>query len=105
MAILFTKNFKVDFGSKYSDSDGRILLCNIQVKDKKFHWLQFMHQQKTNQNLPTKNEPKFFDNFFSILSNFSIHDVILAGNWNLVLNDRLDKNGGSFHHTAHQKNV
>ena len=64
VAILFTKNLKVEFGSKYSDSDGRILLCNIQIKVKKIHWLQFMHQQKTNQNFSTMFFP-----FFQIFPN------------------------------------
>ena len=38
-----------------------------------------------------------FDDFFSTLSNFSKHGVILAGNWNVVLNDRLDKNERPIH--------
>ena len=63
VAILFTKNLKVEFGSKYSDSDGRILFCNIQIKDKKISLASIY--------APTKNEPKFFDNPFSILSKFS----------------------------------
>ena len=90
MAILFTKNLKVEFGSKYSGSDGRILLCNIQMKDKKISLASIY--------APTKNKPKFFDNvFFSILSNFSQHDVVLTGYWNLVLNDQLNKDGGPVH--------
>ena len=79
VAILFTKNLKVEFGSKYWDSDGRILLCNIQINDKKVSLASIY--------APTKNEPKFFGKFFSILSNFSEHDVILPRDWNLVLND------------------
>ena len=89
VAILLTKNLKVEFGSKYSDSDGRILLCNIQIKDKKILLASIY--------APTKNEPKFFDNLFSILSKFSKRDVVLAGDWNLVLNDQLDKDGGPVH--------
>ena len=52
---------------------------------------------------PTKNEPKFIDNLFSILSNFSKHDVVLAGDWNLVLNDQLDKDGDPVHTNSASK--
>ena len=95
VAILFTKKLKVEFGYKYSDSDGRILLCNIQIKDKKISLASIY--------APTKNEPKFFDNLFSILSNFSKHGVVLAGDWNLVLSDQLDKDGGPVHTNSASK--
>ena len=62
VAIPFTKNLKVEFCSKYSDSDGRILLCNIQVKDKKITLASVY--------APTKNKPKFFDNLFLFFQNF-----------------------------------
>ena len=95
VAILFTKNLKVEFVFKYSDSDGRILLCNIQIKDKKILLASIY--------APTKNETKFFDNFFSILSNFSKHDVVLAGDWNLILNDQQDKDGCPVHTNSASK--
>ena len=96
VAILFTKNLKVEFGSKYSNSDGRVLLLyNIQIKDKKISLVLIY--------APTKNEPKIFDNLFSILSNFSKHDVVLAGDWNLVLYDQLDKDGGPVHTNSASK--
>ena len=95
MVILFTKNLKVEFGSKDSDCDGRILLCNIQIKDKKITLASIY--------APTKNESKFFDNIFFIFSKFSKQDVVLAGDWNLVLNDQLDKDGGPVHTNSASK--
>ena len=86
---------KVEFGSKYSDSYGRILLRNIQIKDKKISLASIY--------APTKNEPKFFDNLFSILSKFSKHEAVLAGDWNLILNDQLDKDGGPVHTNSASK--
>ena len=65
MAILFNKNLKVVSGSKYLDSSGRISLTEIQIEGK--------------------------NDVFSTLSNFSKHDIILAGDWNVVLNNGLDK--------------
>ena len=56
VVILFTKNLKVDFDSKYLDFDGRILHCNIQINDTKVLLASVY--------APTKNEPKIFDKFF-----------------------------------------
>ena len=42
---------------------------------------------------PNKDDPNFFDTFFTEVNNFSNANLIL-GDWNLLLNDLLDKNGG-----------
>ena len=46
---------------------------------------------------PNKDEPRFFDNFFSSIANFSQSDIVLGGDWNLVLDNQLDKDGGPTH--------
>ena len=46
---------------------------------------------------PTKDEPIFFDGLFSTLSDFSSLDYILAGYWNVVLDNQIDKDGGPKH--------
>ena len=43
---------------------------------------------------PTKDEPASFDSLFSVFANFSHTDLMLAGDWNVVLNDTSDKDGG-----------
>ena len=46
---------------------------------------------------PTKDEPAFFNSLFSVIANFSHTDLVLARDWNVVLNDTLDKDGGPPH--------
>ena len=41
-----------------------------------------------------KNKPAFFDSHFLVIANFSHTDFILAGDWNVVLNNTLDEDGG-----------
>ena len=89
MAVLLNKNLEVVFGSKYLDSSGSIFLTEIQIEEKKFTLASIY--------APTKDDPKFFDDVFSTLSKLSKHDVILAGDWNVVLNDGLDKDRGPMH--------
>ena len=40
---------------------------------------------------PAKDKPTFFEPFFSTVVNFPKHDLILGGVWNLVLDNKLDK--------------
>ena len=44
-----------------------------------------------------KGRTNFFDAFFSTVGNFSEHDLVLGGDWNLVLDNKLDKDGGPIH--------
>ena len=50
VAILFNKNLKVVFGSKYVDSSNRIFLTESQIEEIKLLLLQFMHLPKMIQN-------------------------------------------------------
>ena len=52
---------------------------------------------------PTKDEPAFFDSLFSVIANFSHIGLMLAGDWNVVLNDILYKDGGSPHVNRNSK--
>ena len=47
--------------------------------------------------VPTKDKPVFLDGLFSTLSDFSSLDYILAGDWNVVLDNQIDKDGGPKH--------
>ena len=40
---------------------------------------------------PNNDSPMFFSNFFNDFNNFSSYDVILGGDFNLILNNNLDK--------------
>ena len=46
---------------------------------------------------PIKDKPAVLDSFFSVIANSFHANLILAGDWNVVLNDTLDKDGGPPH--------
>ena len=73
----------------YADSTGRFLLTEIEINDK--------NSVLCNVYAPNKDDPNFFDTFFTKVYNFSNANLILGGDWNLVLNDLLDKDGGLPH--------
>ena len=52
---------------------------------------------------PVNDEPKFFDFLFSAITKFPNNDLILAGDWNLVLNNQLDKDGKHPHANKNSK--
>ena len=47
---------------------------------------------------PTDDTPEFFGNLFCLLQNLQCKDLIVGGDFNLVLNDELDKTGGRSRH-------
>ena len=89
VAILFHHKFKFELCSEHSDSPGRFLPTEIKVKENSF--------LLANVYAPTKDEPVFFDGLFSTLSDFSSLDYILAGDWNVILDNQIDKDGGPKH--------
>ena len=83
------KSLKYERTATYIDQAGRILLIEIKFNDKVF--------VIGNVYAPTKDEPTFFDAFFSTVVNFSKHDLALGGDWNLVLGNKLAKDWGPIH--------
>ena len=43
---------------------------------------------------PNDDDPKFFESFFNHLRDFHCDDIVLGGDFNLVLNLEKDKKGG-----------
>ena len=89
VAILVKKSLKYEQTATYVDQTGRILLIEIKFNDKVF--------VIGNVYASTKDEPTFFDALFSTVVNFTKHDLVLGGDWNLVLDNKLDKDGGPAH--------
>ena len=88
-AILVKKYQKYERTATYINQAGRILLIEIKLNDKVFVIGKVY--------APTKDEPTFFDPFFSAAVNFSKHDLVLGKDWNLVLDNKLDKDGDPIH--------
>ena len=89
MAILVKKSLKYERPATYIDQAGRILLIEIKFNDKVFV-IGMVYA-------PTKDDPTFFDTFFSTVVTFSKHELVLGRDWNLVLDNKLDKDGGPIH--------
>ena len=51
---------------------------------------------------PNNDNPMFFSIFCNDLNNFSSYDVILGGDFNLILNNDLDKIGGASQHSNYK---
>ena len=89
VAILVKKSLKFERTATYIDQAGRILFIEIKFNDKVF--------VIGNVYAPTKMNQLFLTFFFSTVLNFLKHDLVLGGNWNLVLDNKLDKDGGLIH--------
>ena len=85
VCILFNNNFDFHIEKVFIDPQGRFIICNI----------------KTNENCltlaniyaPNEDNPAFFLNFFEHLTDFKGDDIIMGGDYNLVLDLDKDKRG------------
>ena len=71
------------------DSKGRFMLVEVKIDNKKF--------VMESDCAPVIDEPKFFDSLFSAIADFTDNDLVMDGDWNLPLNNQLDKDGGPLH--------
>ena len=95
VAILIKQSLKIDFGNVNIDPTGRYCSAEIKINDETLVIGSIY--------APTKHEPAFLDSLFSVIANFSHTDLILAGDWNVVWNNTLDKNGGPPHVNRNSK--
>ena len=68
------------------DPKGRFIICDIKTNEK-FFTLATIYA-------PNDDDPAFFEIFSSHLQDFHCDDIILGGDFNLVLNLEKDKKGG-----------
>ena len=85
VAILFNNNFAFQLERSYSDHKGRFVICDIKTNER-FFTLATIYA-------PNDDDPAFFECFFSHLQDFNCDDIILGGDFNLVLNLEKDKKG------------
>ena len=86
VCILFNNNFDFQIEKVFIDPQGRFIICDI----------------KTNENCltlaniyaPNEDNPAFFLDFFDHLTDFKGDDIIMGGDYNLVLDLDKDKRGG-----------
>ena len=89
VAVLLKNSFKPKIEKVICDSNDSYLLLQVAINYKIL--------VLGNIYSPTKDEPAFFDSLFLAISDFAKSDIILEGNWNVILDDQLDKDQGSIH--------
>ena len=86
VGILFNNNFTFQILKTYIDPLGRFLICDIRTNG--------IYLTIANLYAPNDDNKSFFTNFFDHLRDFKGDDVIIGGDFNLVLDVEKDKKGG-----------
>ena len=79
-------DFAFQLERSYSDPKGRFIICDIETNGRLF--------TLATTYAPNDDDPALFESFFSHLQDFHCDDIILGGDFNLVLNLQKDKKGG-----------
>ena len=88
VAILFNNNFAFEIERIFLDTNGRFIICDIKTEGK-YITLATLYA-------PINDEPIFFQDFFDHLLDFRCEDLIIGGDFNLVLDLDKDKKSGRF---------
>ena len=85
--MLFNNSFAFNINKLFSDPNGRYIICDIEI-DQKCITLATLYA-------PNKDDPGFFETRLAHLLDFECDDIILGGDFNLVLDVDADKKGGN----------
>ena len=86
VCILFNNNFNLQIHKVFSDPNGRFIICDIVADSKRL--------TVANICAPNEDDLNFFHSFFDHLSSFRGEEIIIGGDFNLVLDVKKDKRGG-----------
>ena len=86
VCILFNNTFNLQIQKLFVDPSGRFIICDIQANSKSL--------TLANIYAPNEDSPTFFLDFFDHLSDFNCDDIVVGGDYNLVLDLEKDKRGG-----------
>ena len=95
VAILFNNNFSFQILRLYSDTNGRFIICDIETEGKCITLATLY--------APNEDETSFFQHFFDHLSDFQCDDLIIGGDFNLILDLDKDKKITMGKWTDHQE--
>ena len=79
-------NFTFQLQRSFLDNTGRFIICDIKTNDKLITLATIY--------APKEDDPGFFERFHDHLRDFHCDDIIIGGDFNLVLDIDLDKKGG-----------
>ena len=86
VAILLNNNFTFNVLKQICDKEGRYIIIDLEVDE--------LTLAICNIYAPNKDDPNFFQNVSEELSRFKCQEIILAGDFNLVMDVAKDKKGG-----------
>ena len=86
VAILFNNNFSFQLLKAYTDPKGRFIICDLTTNGK--------YIALANIYAPNEDDPNFFTSVFNRLLDFKCEEIIVGGDFNLVLEVNKDKKGG-----------
>ena len=86
VAILFNNNFNFQIQRSYSDPGGRFIICNLTTNGR--------HFTLANIYAPNEDDPNFCVDLFNHLLDFKCDEIVIGGDFNLVLDVEKDKKGG-----------
>ena len=84
--ILFNNNFAFQISRTYCDPGGRFIVCDMTTNSKQLTLI--------NVYAPNDDNPTFFTSVFEHLDDFKCDEIIIGGDYNLVLDIENDKKGG-----------
>ena len=77
VAILFNNNFTFQLQRSFLDNTGRFIICDIETNEKLITLATIY--------APNEDVPSFFERFHKHLRDFQCDDIIIGGDFNLVL--------------------
>ena len=86
VCVLFNNNFNFQILKSFSDPEGRFVMVDIKLESKILTLVNIY--------APNEDKPTFFQNVLNQLLCFDCSEIILGGDFNLVLDVQKDKKGG-----------
>ena len=86
VAMMFDKNLNYKLIDTKTDNNGRIIVVDIEIREIRYTIV--------NLYAPNSDTPEFFSNIGDLIDNFENVNLLIGGDFNLVLNVNLDKKGG-----------
>ena len=95
VCILFNNNFSFQLLKQYCDPNGRYIIADVKINEKTLTLIKIY--------APNKDELDFFQQVIDYAMTFECEDIVFVGDFNTVLNTKMDKKGGT--NTTHSNSV
>ena len=87
VCILFNNNFQFEIIRQFSDQEGRYIIIDMKIDNKILTLVNIY--------APNNDNPTFFQNLLDRILSFECEEVIMEGDFNLVMDVQKDKKGGN----------